>query len=107
MCTQVENSSFVGNRVLPTTDSDFAKFLEEGYTYEVYPPAAVNILNASDLLDDTTDVVNIFSTALEGHGGGIAFSLIEFRPSSIVQILFQNLVIKGNEAVVGGLSHTR
>ena len=106
MCTKVENSSFVDNRVLPGTDSDFATFVEEGYTYEVYPPADVTILNAGDLFDNSTTVVNIFTTVLEGHGGGIALSLIEVRPSSIVQILFQNLVIEGNEAVVGGMSHT-
>ena len=106
MCTKVENSSFVDNRVLPRTDSDFAKFVEEGYTYDVYHPAAVNILNVGDLFDNSTNVVNIQTTATEGHGGGIALSLIEVRPSSIVQILFQNLVIEGNEAVVGGVCPT-
>ena len=106
LCAKVENSSFVGNRVFSSTDSDFAKFVEEGYTYDVYPPAAVNILNVGDLFDNATNIVTFRTTDLEGHGGAIALSLIEVRPSNIIQILFQNLVIEGNEAVVGGASHT-
>ena len=46
--------------------------------------------------------VSFLTDATDGNGGGIGLALYNVRPFAAAEIVFENLTIADNEAIVGG-----
>ena len=51
--------------------------------------------------------VSFVTDATDGNGGGIGLALFSIRPFAVAEIVFENLTIAENEAIVGGETLTR
>ena len=62
------------------------------------------IHNAFDSIDgfDARLALDIRVGSLAGHGGGICMSFVDILPFTLVEVFFQDVVLRDNEAVVGG-----
>ena len=96
------------------SDPDVGRFVREGETYTPYLPAEIDVPSVDEQLGTDFSSVSFLTDAGDGNGGGISLALFSVRPFAVVEILFKNLSITDNEAIVGGemsammtLSHCR
>ena len=73
-----------------------AAFRAESRRY--HPPAP---FDATRFGSRATEVDSV-ARSIEGNGGGLSVSFVSLRPLAVVEVIFKNILIKENEAVVGG-----
>ena len=110
----MEDTDFVANRALSASNPEITSLVRQSKVHASQLFAGIKVPDVEDRLGPDFTPVSFRSHASEGHGGGISLALFNVRPFAVVEILFKNLSITDNKAIVGGemsammtLSHCR
>lgn len=82
-------------------DPRLSRLMDEGLTYDVYPPANVHVPDLEDQLGGYS-LLTFLTHVDQGHGGGICITLINIRLFTIAEVLINNILVEQNSAIVGG-----
>ena len=96
---QIADCLFIGNRALPA-DSLEMKMLEDA-SQRYTPSSFERTPNYSEHLGDFS-LLEYMTNAEEGFGGGVSISFLDVQLFTAVEVIFGNLLLEENEAVVGG-----
>ena len=80
--------------------------VERGRVYQPLPYLNVRMPDIEEQLGEFS-LYSFLTEVREGQGGGIGITLVDVRLFTVIEVVFQNLIISENEAVVGGNTATR
>lgn len=103
---KVRYAFFSGNKALPVDHPEINKLVEDGNAYQPDPEVLVEMPDLTEQLNNLT-LLSYLTDIDEGHGGAIAITLNNIRLFTIAELEFQNVLIKNNEASVGGMNAKR
>ena len=98
---QVKGVRVIGNRALPLKSPEMQKIVEERRDYAPLPQESVRLPDIDERLGHL-NALRFMTEAQEGNGGGFDMVLEDIAANDIVEIVFQDVLFKDNEAVVGG-----
>ena len=75
--------------------------MERGRVYQPLPHLNVRMPEIEEQLGEFS-LFSFLTEVREGHGGGICVTLVDVRLFTVIEVVFQNLTIVENEAIVGG-----
>ena len=89
------------NRALSANSPEIMDLVQKFEGFDPCEEANVVYSNVTEQLAEHS-LLDHLSTVPEGHGGGISLSLTGMRLNTVADIIFQNVRVSRNEALVGG-----
>ena len=82
-------------------DPEMQEIVEGEEKFEPWAPANVDVPDIEQQLRDFT-LLDFLSDIPEGHGGAICMTVVNIRLFTIAEIIYEDVTIAGNSALVGG-----
>ena len=98
---QITDSLFINNRALPVDSSEIKALEDASQRYTPLSFEHERAPNYSRHLGNFS-LLEYITNAKEGFGGGIGVSFLDVQLFTAVEVIFGNLLLMENEAVVGG-----